>query len=61
MVLRHVQEANTLVNRQNIRYNILSGTLVPYRAINRHNKTCPVVPYAVLPLTFANAMLYCLM
>ncbi len=29
MVLRHVQEANTLVNRQNIRYNILSGTLVP--------------------------------
>ena len=29
MVLRHVQEANILVNRQNIRYNILSGTLVP--------------------------------
>lgn len=44
MVLRHVQEANTLVNRQNIRYNILSGTLVPYRAINRHISTKQDLP-----------------
>lgn len=44
MVLHHVQEANTLVNRQNIRYNILSGTFVPYRAINRHISTKQDLP-----------------
>ena len=44
MVLHHMQEANTLVNRQNIRYNILSGTLVPYRAINRHISTKQDLP-----------------
>ena len=39
-----MQEANTLVNRQNIRYNILSGTLVPCRAINRHISTKQDLP-----------------
>lgn len=48
MVLHHMQEANTLVNRQNIRYNILSGTLVPYRAINRHISTKQDLPRCYL-------------
>lgn len=44
MVLSHVQDANTLVNRQNIRYNILNGTRVPHRAINRHISTKQDLP-----------------